>query len=375
MKRILKAILVISLSLLIGFAVGYGFGKLFGGDGMEQAQPDVGKAWKDIALIITSSLLGVFLGAYLQLIIHEAGHLVCGLISGYRFVSFRILSYTLLRDHGKFKVKRFSLDGTAGQCLLSPPDKPAEQVPTTLYLLGGLLFNLLLSAVCIAIARCVAGNTYLSMAFYITAAIGVLILLTNGIPMTANGFPNDGHSVLHMNGNLKAKSALLNMLRSNALVQDGIRPADLPQEYFAQVNDSDLSNTLETNLAVMYINVLVQKGQLSEAERLSRKIIAQSKVVLFRTEAKAELACLLLGDGKAEEAASLFGDNELKAIEKSAKTQSSKQRYLFMRALRADNNRQKAVEIFEHLQSRKHQYLMQGEVEMDLELMWKALKE
>ena len=42
-------------------------------------------------------MLAVSFGAILlHVIIHEAGHLVFGLLSGYRFVSFRIFSLTLV---------------------------------------------------------------------------------------------------------------------------------------------------------------------------------------------------------------------------------------------------------------------------------------
>ena len=260
MKRVLKSILIISLCLGLGFAIGYVFGKLFGGGSVEHAQTHDGEIWKNITLIVISSLLGVFGGGFLQVIIHEAGHLVCGLISGYKFVSFRVLNLTLLKEDKKFKIKNFSLGGTAGQCLLFPPNKPVEKVPIVLYLLGGLLFNLLLTAMCIAIAKWGSDIKFLNFALYLVAAIGVLIILLNGFPMTLSGFPNDGYDLLHLKGNLKAKSASLNILRTNALIQEGTSPADLSPEYFTQLKDADLSNSLEANLAVLYITVLVGKG-------------------------------------------------------------------------------------------------------------------
>ena len=52
---------------------------------------------------------------YAQIIIHEGGHLVCGLASGYRFVSFRVASLILYRDGSRLRFGRFSIAGTAGQ--------------------------------------------------------------------------------------------------------------------------------------------------------------------------------------------------------------------------------------------------------------------
>ena len=230
MQRVLKIVLCIALCLGIGFAVGYGFGKLFEGDSVENVQNAESAEWGNIALLFVSSFLGVFVGGFLQLLIHEVGHLVCELISDYKFVSFRVFNYTLFIEENKFKVKKFSLNGTAGQCLLSPPDRPVEEVPIILYELGGLLFNLLLTAICIAIAMWGTDNTYLRLALCMMVCEGIILFLLNGIPMTAGGFPNDGYDVLHLQGDLKAKSAFLNILRANALVQNGTLPKDLPAE-------------------------------------------------------------------------------------------------------------------------------------------------
>lgn len=72
------------------------------------------------------SLAGLFLGMYVALlfhmIVHEAGHLVFGLMTGYKFCSFRIASFMWLKENVKLKLKRLTLAGTGGQCLMTPPD-------------------------------------------------------------------------------------------------------------------------------------------------------------------------------------------------------------------------------------------------------------
>ena len=49
---------------------------------------------------------------YLQLIIHELGHLIFGLLSGYKFSSFRIFNFMLIKEDGKFKIKNLSFPET-----------------------------------------------------------------------------------------------------------------------------------------------------------------------------------------------------------------------------------------------------------------------
>lgn len=54
------------------------------------------------------SFAGLFLGMYVALffhmIVHEAGHLLFGLMTGYTFSSFRIASFMWLKENGKLKL-------------------------------------------------------------------------------------------------------------------------------------------------------------------------------------------------------------------------------------------------------------------------------
>ena len=46
-----------------------------------------------------------FVTTVLHTIIHEGGHLVFGLLSGYEFLSFRVMSFTIVKKDGKLAVK------------------------------------------------------------------------------------------------------------------------------------------------------------------------------------------------------------------------------------------------------------------------------
>ena len=108
----------------------------------------------DIEMLTDFMLLfvGMYAAMFVQIIIHEAGHLVFGLVSGYRFSSFRILSFTLLKANGKLKLRRMKVLGTAGQCLMLPPDFVDGKIPVVLYNMGGSLMNLLKSSLSFAAA-------------------------------------------------------------------------------------------------------------------------------------------------------------------------------------------------------------------------------
>ena len=73
------------------------------------------------SMVALTAIVAFVVFEILLVIIHEAGHLVCGLRSGYKFVSFRMMNLTFIRVDGKIRIKRYSIAGTGGQCLLLPP--------------------------------------------------------------------------------------------------------------------------------------------------------------------------------------------------------------------------------------------------------------
>ena len=152
MKQVLKII----FSLLLGACIGCGavmlyivlFTDIMPSGFLEKVEEI--QASK-LVLSCLLSLISLILAIFLQVILHEGGHLLLGFVTGYRFVSFRIGNLTLIKEEGKFRFKRFSISGTGGQCLLSPPDGPYEQMPYFWYNAGGVLMNLLTASGALAL--------------------------------------------------------------------------------------------------------------------------------------------------------------------------------------------------------------------------------
>ena len=198
--------------------------------------------------------IGLFHGflKVLQVLLHEGGHLVCGLATDYRFVSFRIFNLTFIRKDGKLCIKRFSLAGTGGQCLLTPPERPLEDIPTTLYNLGGVLANLLTAILAFLPLLTVDGLPYLLKFFLLMLSlIGILLAGMNGIPMKMGGIGNDADNMRLLLKDSKSKQALVTQLRINALVQEGMRPKDMPAEWFSQTEDINYKDALQVTIALM----------------------------------------------------------------------------------------------------------------------------
>ena len=82
---------------------------------------------------------------FLQIFLHEFGHLLFGLLSGYHFLSFRFFDIMLVKQNQKLVFRKLHIDSTAGQCLMIPPEPKNGEIPATLYNMGGVIMNLVSS--------------------------------------------------------------------------------------------------------------------------------------------------------------------------------------------------------------------------------------
>lgn len=317
-------------------------------------------------------ILSLFLSFFLQVILHEGGHLVCGLVTGYRFVSFRILSLTFIRQNGKLCIKRFSVAGTEGQCLLTPPDKPLQEIPCVLYNLGGVLANLLTAAIAIIPVIAVDGMPYpLKIFLGVFASVGILLGLMNGIPMKIGGIGNDADNMRLLLKDKKSKQAMVTQLQVNALVQKGVRPKDMPEEWFRQEGETDYKNALQTTIRLMYIGRLQDREEWETAyHELEEMMSHKDEVIgLFAKEIECELLCTALVTGRTERAEEIYTDELAAYIRQYKDVMSSKQRIRCILALYREKDAAQAKEIYTAVCLRKDKYLMQGEVNSDIALM------
>ena len=86
-------------------------------------------------------ILIVGVSAILQILVHEAGHLVFGLATGYRFISFTVLNFRIYKHGKKISVGKSSVAGAGGQCLMEPAFEESNSIPYFWYNAGGAIFR------------------------------------------------------------------------------------------------------------------------------------------------------------------------------------------------------------------------------------------
>lgn len=327
--------------------------------------------WEIVGIFLMSILL-LLLALFLQVILHEGGHLVFGLATGYRFVSFRIFNLTFIRKDNKLCIKRFSIAGTGGQCLLVPPEKPLERVPTILYNLGGVLTNLLTSIIALSLLITINGIPFFpKFGLTLVTIIGLIMVMMNGIPMRINGICNDAGNIRLLLKNKKSKQALITQLRINALVQEGMRPKDMSEEWFRPPEGIQYKDTLQVATLLIHIARLQDQKKWEEAYEALQEVAQHEKEVggLLICEVKCELLFMSLVTGRMEQAEKAYTDELKEYINQYKNVMSSKQRILCALALYREKDYTKAKEIYTTVCQQKEKYLMQGEVLSDIAQM------
>ncbi|MDE6561393.1 MAG: tetratricopeptide repeat protein [Muribaculaceae bacterium] len=367
------------LKIIVGLVVGGLIGLLIGGLIVVVFTDTTWSEYIDkyYSIDISEGIL-VFLVAVASMIvsfmilvpIHELGHLVCGLLTGYKFVSFRVFNYTILKENGRFKIKKFGVAGTGGQCLLTPPELPLEQIPTGWYNFGGVLANIIMLLIALPFFF-LDLNPFVAEALGIFIATDAIMILLNGIPMQAGGVGNDGYNIKLLKKNFLSKKGIINQLRANALIQNGVRPKDMPEDLFINPEEIDYHNALEVSIPLMFSSRLIDRKEHKEALEIIENLYSHKDEImpLYVKEIACELAFLYMRTGNPDKAEAILDKDLMKYIETYRKMMSSKERLICAIALYLEKDESKARQIYENIKARQEEYLLQGEVKSDIALM------
>lgn len=338
----------------------------------ETAANLMGLELHEVVIVPLLSLLLAIAAGLIHVVLHETGHLIGGLATGYRFVSFRIFSFALLRNRttGKLRCKRYNIAGTAGQCLLLPPIRSYEEMPLILYHLGGVAMNFIVMGIGLVWFAAIDNDTPFQLIFSLFLfVIGLFMIIINGIPMTVNGVPNDGMVYrLASLYDIDCQS-VSTQLRVNAALQRGMTADILPKEWFEnpEVNYSD---PLQFMLEMMRIGIIINEFRYTEAHAELHEINKHRDKVkgLLQMELDCEYAFTALITGDDKLADKLLTKKLMQYIDSCAKTMSPKARLQIAITYYRDGNHAKARMMLDELIARRDRFLLPGEADTDIEI-------
>lgn len=240
---------------------------------LEAAVPD-GAPRGYRSLLFAALVVGMYAAFLLQTIIHEAGHLVFGLLSGYSFLSFRIGGFAWVKADGKVRFARQSIAGTGGQCLMSPPDLNDGSFRTALYNLGGVLMNLISAAIFLVLSRLCSAWPIVSTLLAFPTVVGVFMAAINGIPLSIGDVDNDGKNTIALARSTAARRSFWVQLKASELTARGVRVKDMPVEWFALPSDADMANSMAASLGPFVASRLMDEHRFAEADALMERLLS-----------------------------------------------------------------------------------------------------
>ncbi len=298
-------------------------------------------------LVLYSGLAMCLVSIFLNVIIHEAGHLIFGLLTGYSFLSFRIFSLTFVKEQGRLRCRKFSAPGTSGQCLMIPPAKTVKPLPYRLYNYGGVIMNFLISLLAILPMVLFPGIPF-AVDFLLGgfAAGGIMIGAMNGLPLKAFGIANDGYNVRSMKRDATARSSFRRQLELVAEQSVGIRLKDMPEEWFQLPAEADLTNVMNAYIRYMaFVRELDRLDFTAAQSCLEQLVPALPRLPLsYRNVTNLGFLFLTVLKGASGEEIERYNTKQSKLLIKSAKNEINIRRiaYAYYKLYKTD---EKAAEL------------------------------
>ena len=373
----MKSLLKLLVGLFVGFAAAFLVTILIGwvvnGKSPVAAIQNIfGNGIVSVIVEMALIIIAAFAAAVLQVVIHEGGHLVAGLLTGYKFVSFRFMNFTLISKDGRLQWRHFDVAGTGGQCLMAPPDRPIELIDTRWYNAGGVLANILSAAIAALLVFTIGGLPLWFETFLLsTMFIGVAFAILNGIPMKAGGVANDGYNLLQLEKDPSSKQCFLNVLEGNALIQEGQQYKDMDEHLFALPDPIDWQNSLHMGNVTLTVSRMMNRHRWEEAYCLMTNVMVHKSdiITLLLMEFECLMTLVCIATGRDDEARQHYDKNAAKYAKQYASTQSDKQAVVMAATLALDGDRAKAEQMLEQLETQRNKYIHQGDVDTSLDIM------
>lgn len=301
-------------------------------------------------LMFAEAMIIMYIASFVQTIIHESGHLIFGLITGYKFVSFRIGNFMFIKEKGRLKIKLYNVVGTAGQCLMMPPQWN-EKIPYRLYNLGGCIMNASTALFALAAYFAAGAEGFFALCMAMLAVMGLSMALTNGIPMRVGGISNDGMNAALLGKKENTLRAFWLQLYVNGLIAKGERYRNMPREWFRLPEGEELSDPICCAMGVMLYNFCFDMHEFDEAEQtINYMLNAPGLLDVEKNELLCELLFLrVLRGAPKEEIDSLLTPKLDKYIKATANYVSRRRLAYAYQLLYLKNysTAQKCLEVFE----------------------------
>lgn len=308
---------------------------------------------------------------FIHVIIHETGHLIGGLISGYRLISFRIFLLTFIKtsDHNKIKLQK--LKGTGGQCLMLPP-KGIEltKCPYYLYTMGGILFDMFVTILVFFSAIWLCDTPAMRNILLIYVVFGIYLAIENYFTFPKYILTNDGTNMRSIRQNELLRWSFMQQLIIYQSLCAGKDFQEFTEEEIELPKGSDITEPINS----LFLNIQYMKylkiRDFNNAEKILFNLESEYESMSRRMQLMIDVERLFL---------LLIQDADIRVIKthyKNIKKDMKKNKslasvlrtlYAYERIIHKENN--KVIPIINRIKVMLHITPIKQEVQLNIELM------
>ena len=355
-----NSLAIIGFSLLctiLGGLLGFSMIQVFG-DGL---------LWWQTVLRIVEGVVLFFVAFFLQVILHEIGHMVAALSRGWSFIHFMILGVVLSRRNGKFHLSSFAIPGVGGQCLMMPPEKGETDFGIAFYNAGGVLMNVVVSL----LVAVLLGLFFNQLVWDVTVFLfslgftGLLFAFINGIPMVSGGVPNDGKNIQELKKDRFSTHVFLTMMRVMGELQQGKSVSEVYEGYITEGVKIDYSNPIHQAAVNFDLSHAIARKDFEKAHAVMDEIERNFDefVPIYRKEITYESVFLyLVSPREGVDVELLIDSDTLKYFEMQTNFRPTALRVKYAFARLYECNEEKAKVVYDAFQKVCMNYHVQGEV-------------
>lgn len=227
--------------------------------------------WNDVL-----GVLLIFLSVFVQIIWHELGHMIAGLMRGWKFLSFMIFSWVISVKEGKLHISRFKIVGAGGQCLMMPPENGDTDFGIAFYNAGGILMNLITALMAVGLmVFCWDSLGFIStVLLYGLALSGFIFGLINAIPKISSDLANDGQNILTLRKDPFSTTVFLHSMRVLGELFQGKSFDELNLAYLCDKQEIDYRNSIHVMACAFDLSLAIARFDFEEAHRIAARLDA-----------------------------------------------------------------------------------------------------
>ena len=241
---------------------------------------------------VTIVLLGIsyYLSLACALIVHEFGHLIFGLLTGYTFAAIGFGHHLFLRRDGRVRRFVYKLPGALGFCAMEVPDMKDGGFPFRLYLLGGTLCNAFFALVCIFAFAFGIGNGVLFFphAFLLPAFVNAYFAIVSILPIKTKFLNTDGKQLFDLLKHKNMRKSFWACEKISAAQYRGVKFEDIPSEWFNETDDTQ--SVYAASIRAVRLLALAETDEPKEVCALIEKELSENHAL--SGTAKGLLTCM-----------------------------------------------------------------------------------